>query len=352
MSKLKQITKDTGDSPDVFVRLAPAKPTEVYKTYWRFAVKRQNIFFKRFNDSPPPWTEDSILRKHKFTNAYRVLDRASQYLIKNVISQGNDSPTELFFRILIFKVFNKIETWELLKETFETITYKDYSFKHYDNLLTKALDIKRRIFSAAYIMPSGNSSFGYTKKHRNLLRLIELMIEDDVPLLISETSSMQKAFELLRSYPMIGDFLAYQLVIDINYSELTNFSEMEFVVPGPGAKDGIRKCFHSLGGLNEAEIIKFMSERQEQEFGYYGLDFESLWGRRLQLIDCQNLFCEVDKYARVAHPDISGKTGRTRIKQIYKMNPKPIEYWFPPKWNINELAGKQRSNVNKKMYEG
>ena len=28
----------------------------------------------------------------------------------------------------------------------------------------------------------------------------------------------------------------------------------------------------------------------------------------------------------------------SRIKQIYKMDPKPIEYWFPPKWNINEVA--------------
>src|SRR5258707_9985183 len=42
--------------------------------------------------------------------------------------------------------------------------------------------------------------------------------------------------------------------------------------------------------------------------------------RRLQLIDCQNLFCEVDKYARVAHPNIAGRTGRTRIKQKFRMS--------------------------------
>ena len=339
MSRLKQ---KINNIPNIFTRLIPTKPSIVYETYWRFAAKRQDIFFKRLNNSPPPWTEDPVLKKYKFTNAYRVLDRVSQYLIKDVIYKGDSSPKELFFRIILFKVFNKIETWELLKEEFEVITYKDYSFKHYDQLLKKTLDTKKRIFSAAYIMPSGNNSFGYAKKHRNLLKLIELMMEDEVPLLISEISSMQKAFELLRSYPMIGDFLAYQLVIDINYSELTNFSEMDFVEPGPGAKDGIRKCFHSLGGLNEAEIIKFMQDRQEQEFDYYGLNFKSLLGRPLQLIDCQNLFCEVDKYARVAHPDIFGKAGRSRIKQIYKMNPEPIEYWFPPKWNINEAAKKSR----------
>ena len=54
-----------------------------------------------------------------------------------------------------------------------------------------------------------------------------------------------------------------------------------------------------------------------------GLEFRSLWGRRLQLIDCQNLFCEVDKYARVRHPEVVGVSGRTRIKQKYARHPLP-----------------------------
>jgi hypothetical protein len=134
---------------------------------------------------------------------------------------------------------------------------------------------------------------------------------------------------------MIGEFLAYQLATDINYSEITDFSEMDFVVPGPGARDGICKCFESLGGLNEAEMIRLMADKQEEEFNNFGLSFQSLWGRRLQLVDCQNLFCEVDKYARLAHPQIAGRSNRKRIKQTYKVNPAPIRYWYPPKWGIN-----------------
>jgi len=48
---------------------------------------------------------------------------------------------------------------------------------------------------------------------------------------------------VLRSYPAIGGFLAYQYFIDLNYTPVLMFDEMEFVVPGPGAQDGIRKCF-------------------------------------------------------------------------------------------------------------
>jgi hypothetical protein len=69
-----------------------------------------------------------------------------------------------------------------------------------------------------------------------------------------------------------------------------------------------------------------------------GLSFPSLNGRRLQLIDCQNLFCEVGKYARVAHPGIPGYSGRTRIKQRYVPSDQAMTSWFPPKWGINDSA--------------
>ena len=83
-----------------------------------------------------------------------------------------------------------------------------------------------------------------------------------------------------------------------------------------------------------------MAESQEEEFRRLGLDFPSLWGRPLQLIDCQNLFCETDKYARIAHPEVSGKSGRTRIKQHFRPIARPITYWYPPKWGINDRIPK------------
>jgi hypothetical protein len=164
------------------------------------------------------------------------------------------------------------------------------------------------------------------------------MLEDQVPDRISNAKSMQAVFELLRSYPMIGDFLSYQYATDINYSILTDFSEMSFVMPGPGAKDGLQKCFSDFGGLSEVDLIKLTADRQKEEFARLGIQFQDLWGRPLQLIDCQNLFCEVDKYARIAHPEIKGITGRTRIKQKFRQTYEPIVYFYPPKWNINDAV--------------
>ncbi len=323
--------------PSVFTTLSPAHPTVVYDTLWRFAAERQEVFFRKLEGCPPPWTDDPIITRHKFTNAYRASDRVSQYLIRHVTYEGDQAPEEVFFRTILFKLFNKVETWELLKAKLGTISYADYFFSRYDQVLTEAISSGTRIYSAAYIMPSGKSTFGYAQKHRNHLRLLERMMEDEAPHRTSNASTMKQAFEVLRSYPTIGNFLAYQYVTDLNYSDLTDFSEMEFVVPGPGAMDGVHKCFSDLGGLNETDIIQLVTERQAQEFDRLGLQFRPLWGRRLQLIDSQNLFCEVSKYARLKHPEIKGVSDRTRIKQVYRPSEKPLEYWYPPKWGINHL---------------
>ena len=275
--------------PHVHTKVAPAKPTVVFDSYWRFAAERQDVFFRRLQGQRRPWTADPIIETHKFTNAYRASDRVSQYLVRKVIYR-DDLPSaadEVCFRILLFKLFNKIETWELLERTFGAITFQEYSFKRYDAILSKALKQGQRIYSAAYIMPPGSKAFGHSAKHQNHLRLLELMIKDALPARLAAARRMQDAFEMLRSYPTIGDFLAYQFVTDINYSEVTNFSEMDFVMPGPGALDGIRKCFSDLGGLNEPEIIRLVADIQADEFARLGLQFRSLFGRRLQLIDCQ-----------------------------------------------------------------
>src|SRR5476651_2489302 len=93
--------------------IAPLKPTPVYDTYWRFAAERQEIFFARAAGKLPPWTDDEILAEFKFTNAYRAADRVSQFLIRHVIYDDERPPDneDVFFRTMLFKLFNKIETW-------------------------------------------------------------------------------------------------------------------------------------------------------------------------------------------------------------------------------------------------
>jgi alpha-glutamyl/putrescinyl thymine pyrophosphorylase clade 1 len=319
------------------------RPTAVYDTYWRFAAARQQVYEARLAGQAPPWTSDPILAAHRFTNCYRAADRVSQFLIMQVSYRGSQAWDEVFFRTLLFKVFNRVPTWQLLTGQLGEVTWAEYDFARYGGILERQFAAGERVYSAAYIMPP--PLLGEVRKHGNHLRMIELMMRDGAPAKVAGASSMDAAFHVLASYPGIGGFLAYQYLIDLNYTAGLGFSEMDFVVPGPGARDGIRKCFGPAASGIEAEVIRFMADAQAEEFTRLGLCFAGLRGRPLQLIDCQNLFCEVDKYARAAHPDIAGISGRTRIKQAYRQDAAPLTAWFPPKWGLNDTDPPEDSPV-------
>lgn len=315
---------------------AIGKATAVFDTYWRLAAERQAVFFKRALGQTKPWSKDVVLQRFKFTNAYRAADRTTQYLIRNVIYKGEQSAREVFLRVMLFKLFNRIDTWQLLCKHFGLPETTTFSVDSYSHVLTEARSRGARVYSAAYIMPSGRSAYGYNEKHTNHLSLLQAMLEDGVPERIAGSLTMRDAYNTLVAFPTIGPFLGYQLATDINYSTSTEFNEMEFVVAGPGARSGIRKCFVDTAGYSDADIIRWVADNQENEFERRGLRFQTLWGRRLQLIDCQNLFCEVDKYARAAHPEVAGIGGRSRIKRKFTPSEEPIDYWFPPKWGLND----------------
>ncbi|WP_323098100.1 nucleotide kinase domain-containing protein [Intrasporangium sp. YIM S08009] len=305
----------------------------MFDTYWRFAAKRQAVYEDRSRGLPGPWTDDAILARHRFTNCFRASDRVSQFLIKHVIYSGSMEPGEVLFRVMLFKFFNRIETWTALTAEFGELTTRDFNIPLWSSFLIDR-SLRRPIYSAAYVIPQ--PPFGAPRKATNHLLLLERMVDDDLAGSLRDSSTMEEAYRRLRAYPGLGDFLAYQFLIDLNYSPVLDFDEMDFVVAGPGAKDGIRKCFGSASSGHETTIIRYVAETQEEHFSRLGLSFEGLQGLRpLMLVDCQNLFCETDKYARVAHPDVRGRTKRARIKQLYRPSG-PLEApWFPPKWGIN-----------------
>ena len=315
--------------------LRPAVPTVVFDAFWHFAAQRQEVFYRRAAGYPSPWTDDPILQKYKFTNVYRATDRVSQYLIKKVIYNGEWDRRDLFFRIMLFKLFNKIETWELLAATFGQPTASAFSVEAYDKALEQAMAKGQKIYSGAYIMASAGTLYNVKRKHSAHLRVLKQMLSDDVPTKVADASSLSAIYEILLEYPTLGPFLAFQYTIDLNYGPFVNFDEDDFVVAGPGALDGISKCFVSTGGLSAEEIILWLTKRQQQEFQSRGLRFDGLWGRPMKLIDVQNVFCEIAKYSRESHPEVPGRSGRTRIKQRFTPTSEPIPYYFPPKWNLN-----------------
>jgi len=309
---------------------------EIFQYYFYFVQERMNIFWNKYN-SVYPWTIDEILIVNKFTSVYRALDRVSQYLIRNVIYKGETfSEEDILFRIIVFKIFNKPETWEVLEKKLGIITIGNFDLQYVNKIL---LELKQQqpIFNNAYMMTGTHSHYNHLQyKHEKwLLMVITELIEQSAFKRIINAKSLQSVYEILRSCSFLGDFLAYQYAIDLNYSSVIDFDENSFVKAGIGAIRGVKKCFYPIPKRYTYEdAIKYTQDNFEfylEKFGYN--NFKPLFGRIPTLIDIQNCFCETDKYLRAKIPEL--QVDNKRIKQKYKESKKPLELFFPPKWNIN-----------------
>jgi hypothetical protein len=316
-----------------------ARPrAKLYDTYWRFAAKRQEIFHARLRGEPAPWSDDEVLQEFKFCNVYRASDRVSQYLIGRVIYDGVDrDPEDTMLRIVLFRLFSKEATWEALEKTTGGVSGASFDAERYARVLDELRE-RQSIYTAAFIL-CAHDAYAQPSKHRNHLQLVSHMLRDGLPARLAQARSLRAVYEALLEYPMIGPFMAYQLATDLNYSELLDFSEDDFTVPGPGAVRGLRKVFSDFGDDRPEQLIMRMVDRQEEEFDRLGLDFANLFGRRLHAIDCQGLFCEVDKYARVVFPEL--KSERVRIKARFRPAERLPDLVYPPKWRIAPPASTQ-----------
>ena len=320
----------------------------VLRYYFYFMQERMDIFWRKC-EGKKILTQDPILREYKFTNVYRACDRVSQYLISSVIYKDIDkfSPEDVILRVLIFKIFNKIETWEYLQREYGDIRLNNFDVKKICYLLT----LRRNnfpVFNNAYMMTGSDRKYDYLKfKHEKWLTMVEKeFINGGVISKVLEAKTLEEVFNLLEDCTFIGGFLAYQYAIDFNYTPYVNFSENSFVKAGIGAIRGIKKCFISYGHNYEDAII-YIQEHLDELRKRYGYDkFKSLPGREPTLIDLQNCFCETDKFLRVEMPEL--QVDNVRIKQHYKPTFKYLKYQFPDKWGINDKINVLCSQKNTK----
>jgi alpha-glutamyl/putrescinyl thymine pyrophosphorylase clade 1 len=314
---------------------APIPRGGIYDLYWYFASERQAAFERRLLGLLGPWSDDPILQTFKFCNVYRATDRVSQYLIRDVCYREEAcSPVDRLFQIVAFRTFSKIRTWEaVLTFLGRAPTLDDLADGSFRRALAHARELNGGLYTGAFIL-CATDAYGQGLKHLNHVELFrDMFLHRRLGETLLACESLQEIYEALHVFPLMGDFMSYQTAIDLNYSALVNFSENDFTCAGPGALRGIKKVFASSNGLRPAEVIAWMVKNQEREFARLNLPFNGLWGRPLQAIDCQGLFCEVDKYCRQAAPDLA--SARKRIKARFLPQERLPTVFLPPKWGLS-----------------
>ena len=133
--------------------------------FFYFMQERMNIFWRkcqRPND--------------KFTNVYRATDRVSQFLLKNIIygKYAARKEEDMLLRILVFKIFNRPDTWEyLMSELGQPLTVDNFDPPTLAKLLTKRQE-KMPIFNNAYMMTGSHRDYTtWSSKHEKWLQMVE-----------------------------------------------------------------------------------------------------------------------------------------------------------------------------------
>lgn len=189
-----------------FANGAVFKISNVVPLFYKFVAERHLVQQRRLAGLSPPWTQDPVLAAWPFTNVFRVLDRNSQFILRNVINRGSMDCDEAVFRVLLFRTFNKIETWEHLERELGELTWAAFDIAKYEDALAS---VDGAPYNAAYIMPA--PKLGWGSNYANHLRLIEAMMTDgDLPRRLATFKHLKDAHGHLALYPSLGDFMAMQ----------------------------------------------------------------------------------------------------------------------------------------------
>lgn len=296
--------------------------------FWKFVAERQNIWHKRVVEGlRPPWTNDTILRQYRFTNIYRELDPGTQYAIQSILEEDG-SKTDKIFNIMIYRLIGRSESHQLIG--FQTLD--SYDADDVETQLKMRRDEEEKpVFTGAY-MVSGYGGMGSRDKVENVSKIFDEIASNRQETVhrILTANQPSDAYSEIRSLPGFGNFLSYQILVDLLYpldayqgKSLLPFSLNEWSKPGPGAKKGLKVLKTENSQATNLEIMRWLYKSQNTEFERLDIDFKRIHGRDgepmdISLANIQNCLCEFYKYHKILNEE-----GRAR-RRFRSTNHRPL----------------------------
>ena len=277
--------------------------------YWQEERERIRIR-KEVQKEPPPWTGNPILRQFKFCQVFREDDRTTRWFKKYIREPLKDDPSVLMATV-IFRWFNFIETGRTL---IKNDLIQNWDRKKAIEEITK----QPKWVTGAYIIKTPNGM----DKVTGVAECISHMWADRKTLvskILTQNMNLEETWELLRNYPYMGPFMAYEVVTDLRHTYLLKNANdiVTWANAGPGAMRGLNRltgrelgfCKRSHDWNKEMNVLyKTVIQR---------LDKWILINRPYEMREIEGGLCEFDKYSRIVK-------GEGRTRSIYKHNNLPL----------------------------
>ena len=303
-----------------------------FEIFTNFVKERYNIHVRKdVLKKKKPWTNDPILQQYRFTNVRREHDTETKWVIDNVTSNSDLSYEDKLLNCILFRLFNKHETAELLDMPIEFS--ENWNPESYRHLFKEALeDNPKRVFFTGAFNTGGlkRALKWYLPKddpegdmNMRMLWFIKYLMGERICEKISSCKSQKEVVDLMCSFIGLGRFLSYQIFVDFTYIENFSFSENEYTVAGPGCKRGLKYLFQDRDDMSYEECLfwirdnwtrlnyKYVKHEYNKIYTYELLKDLPDWDREMNVMSLENCFCEFSKYMKI-------KLGEGRTKRKYQ----------------------------------
>jgi len=269
------------------------------ESFYNWINERHKIYQKRLQGYPPPWTDDPILQKYKFTNPFRENDRVTVWMRNNwtIPNDNKKNAAEIIFNCCLFRMIGTIEFAEdhgWVKNNWNPEKTK--------KIIEDRLSKKQRTFTGAYIIT--NQGISAPKKD---VVVDEFLIpiwknKNAIAENAAHYQTLQKTHEKLGEYKGWGGggFMAYEVVSDLNYTSVLNKATDRYTWAnaGPGAIRGINR----IEGANLKRSMKpeISNEKMQKILNLkYVYTAEHIDVASVDMRTIEHSLCEWDKYERV-----------------------------------------------------
>lgn len=278
-------------------------PDQVRLDCFAYAREREKVRILKEAGAPKPWTDDPILQNNRFCCVRREDDKVTRWFRENMrnVPRFSYSGASILLTTVAFRWFNKIEMGRLLSKSKVGL---DGGLFHGPTLkyLAEANYPKGPYVTGAYIVKTPDGK----KKLDGVIWCIEQVAAhaENISDAILRHGSLEKAWELLISYPYLGPFMAYEVVTDLRHTRLLSTADdiMSWANPGPGCARGISRVHtgdpeaYNRSNFKHREIM--MKEMQLMVEMSRDPELWPYLDRPWEMREAEHLFCETDKLTR------------------------------------------------------
>lgn len=247
---------------------------------------------------PFPWTNDPIIGKYRFCNVRREDDRVTIWIRHNIRERFAGHPW-LWFMLCIARYINWPQTLEELMLSEQTWPYDDrFSPQAMGRAMESRAQRGDKVWTGAYMI-TAPATKGAKKTtfvaEQTLGQLWDVRGTSIQAVIANKIQSLKTVHRYLSAYNGWGQFMAYQAVVDMRFTNILNkASDIDiWAAAGPGTLRGLNRIH------GRALDFKITQERALDEMRWLWPIIKEETNVACDFSDVPNILCETDKYMRV-----------------------------------------------------